>query len=196
MPVGEPTQHRALRTGGEVPRVGELDRGEFARLVPTPDRRGDLAGVVVDGLVGHALERRVDLETTEAEVLQRLLANDDERVVATLGADGIDGPLGEAQDVGVVSTTHAAVGGDDDECRGAGVRVVAKERMLLRRAGPQQVDDHRGDLVAVRTRRCGTLLGLHDTSGRDQFHGARDLLCRFDALDASTKNPLLATCHD
>ncbi len=55
----------------DVAGVGEVDRGERARLEPLADGRGDPAGVLVGGLVGDAGEGGVDAVVAEAEVAAR-----------------------------------------------------------------------------------------------------------------------------
>ncbi|CAB4619045.1 unannotated protein [freshwater metagenome] len=85
-------------------------------------------------------------------MLQRLLANSDDRVLTAFGTSGFDGAFGEAQHVGVVAAAHSAVRGDDNERCSVCSGVVAKQRMFLRRACTKQVDDHCCDLVAVGTR--------------------------------------------
>src|SRR5205085_10811993 len=59
----------------------------------------------------------------------------------------------------------------------------------------RQLTDHLGDLLAVGTGGRHPLLGLDDAGGRDELHGARDLLGGLDALDAPAEDPFLAARH-
>ena len=94
----------------------------------------------------------------------------------TLKLVGHDLALGGPDDRRVVRTGQSTVGGDGDEADAAYVGGLAQQRVMRLGTAGREVLDDLGDLTAIGLCRGGTLLCLDDTRGRDELHGARDLL--------------------
>jgi hypothetical protein len=173
--------------------VDQLDLVDVALVEALHDLIGDFTGILVGRLLAEAGEGDVDAIAPEAEVVLALLAAQDQRVVAPLLLVGPQRLLGGADDAGVVAARQAPVGGDHDEADLADLLARREQGLAPARTGARQVADDGGDLLAVGAGGLDTLLGLDDAAGRDQLHGARDLLGRLNRLDPSPQDPLLPT---
>src|SRR5436190_3004764 len=156
---------------------------------------GHAAGVLVRRLVAEAGEGGLHRQAAVAEVALPLAADHVDRRVAPHFAMLRDLALGRAQPRRVVRAAQAAVGGDHDVADAPDLRPRHQEGALDRAAGVGEVVDDLGDLVAVRNRRLDPGLSPHDAAGRDELHGARDLLGRLHAPDASAEDALLTAGH-
>ena len=110
---------------------------------------------------------RGDRVAAEAEVVARLLADEDQAVVAALRPDVfLERALGLAQHAGVVATGEAAVGADHDEADLADRLAIGQQRVAATRAGRGEVADDLGDLLAVGTSGGDALLRLVNAAAR------------------------------
>jgi hypothetical protein len=104
--------------------------------------------------------------------------------VAALPADGDDGDIarvlgdlarGETDGVRVQRPGEATIGRDEDE-QALAALARGQEGMVLGTEHGGEIRKHLVDLLAVRPRREGRVLGAPELRGRNKLHRPRDLL--------------------